>query len=180
MSLTLAGRWSGPVAMLGGALWSLKAVGDEVMGPDDITDTLFFVVPLLLLVGLVTLHARYGGRTAGIGRAGFTQSFIGLALLAVGILAESLLGPGVAGPITSFGFLVLALGLVLLGFGTLRNDALPRWNFLPLMMGVLILLNVVVGDAVWLRVAISALFGLGWVLLGYVLLSKAETPDGEP
>ena len=174
------GRWSGPVGMLGGALWSLKAVADRVTGPHDVTHALFFVVPLLLLVGLVSLHARYGGHTAGIGRVGFTQSFIGLALLAVGLFAESLLGLGAAGQITSFGFLVLALGLVLLGFGTLRNEALPRWNFLPLMMGVLIPLSVVAGDAVWLHVAISVLFGLGWVLLGYVLLSKAETPDGEP
>jgi hypothetical protein len=173
------GRWSGLAAMLGGGLWSLKSVADVVTGAHDITDALFFVVPLLLLVGLVSLHIRYGGHAAGIGRAGFTQSFIGLALLAVGLLAESLFGSGAAGQITSFGFLVLALGLVLLGFGTLRHEALPRWNFLPLMMGVLILLSVVAGDAVWLRVAISALFGLGWVLLGAVLLSKGEMPDGE-
>jgi hypothetical protein len=172
-------RWSGPAAMLGGALWSLKAVADRATGPGNVTDVLFVVVPLLLLAGLAGLHVRYGRSTAGIGRMGLTQGFIGLALLAVGFLAEPLFEPEVAGRITSFGFLVLALGLVLLGFGALKTEAFPRWNSLPLAMGVLILLSVVAGDAVWLRVAISALFGLGWVLLGAVLLSKGEMPDGE-
>jgi hypothetical protein len=83
--------------------------------------------------------------------------------------------------ILSFGFLILAFGLVLLGFATLKTEALPRWNFLPLAMGVLIPLEVILGGGASLGVVLSALFGLGWVPLGYLLWTdKAETVERVP
>ncbi len=176
-------RWSGPAAMLGGALWGLKAVWDGVdafTGPNDVADVSFFIVPLLLLAGLAGLYARYAEHLAGVGQAGFIQGFIGLGFLVAGSVASFSLGVEGAEHILSFGFFILALGLVLLGFDTLKTEALPRWNFLPLVMGMLIPLSIIAGDLVWLHVAVSALFGLGWALLGYLLWSKVGAPGGEP
>lgn len=182
MSLNLV-RWSGLAGMLGGALWVLKAVGDgsgAFTGPNNVAEVSFFIVPLLLLAGLAGLYARYVEYMARVGRAGFIQGFLGLAFLAAGFVASFSFGVEGAERILSFGFLILTLGLVLLGFDTLKTEPLPRWNFLPLTMGVLIPLSVVAGDLVWLRVAISALFGLAWTLLGYLLWSKADASGGEP
>ena len=170
MSLTLV-RWSGPAAILGGALWGLKTLsdsGDAAPGSGDVTDALFFVVRLLLLVGLAGLYVRYAGRLAGLGQTGFVQAFIGLALLVGGFVAGFSFGVEGAGQILSFGFLILALGLVLLGFATLKTGALPRWNFLPLTMGVLIPLEVILASVASLGDVLSILFGIGWVLLGYL------------
>lgn len=83
--------------------------------------------------------------------------------------------------ILSFGFLILAFGLVLLGFATLKTEALPRRNFLPLAVGVLIPLEVILGGVAPLGVVLSAPFGLGWVPLGYLLWTdKAETVERVP
>jgi hypothetical protein len=90
VSLTLA-RWSGLAAMLGGVLWDLKAIldaDDAVAGPNGATDALFFVVPLLLLVGLAGLYARYAGLVPGLGQTGFIRGFMGLALLVAGFVAS--------------------------------------------------------------------------------------------
>ena len=50
-------RWSGLAAVLGGALWIAKVLyemNDVTTYARDITDYMFFVVPLLLLVGPVS------------------------------------------------------------------------------------------------------------------------------
>jgi hypothetical protein len=59
---------------------------------------------------------------------------------------------------------------VLLGIGALRAKAFPRWNALPLLMGLLVLpmyVTVTNGNAVGAVLAVP--FGLGWVGLGCAL-----------
>ena len=70
----------------------------------------------------------------------------------------------------SLGYLLLAVGLVLLGIGALRVKAFPRWNALPLLMGLLVLpmyVTVTSGNSVGAVLAVP--FGLGWMALGYTL-----------
>lgn len=163
-------RWGGGLASIaGGVLWSAKAILDGV-GPGSGADRLFFIVPLLLLVGLVGLYGPYAGHTKGLGKAGFTQAFVGLALLAGGFAASLTLGVEGAVRVSSFGFLILAFGLILLGLEFLKTEPLPSWNFLPLALGLLVPLATIAGDLASLRMAFSVLFGLGWAMLGYLLL----------
>jgi hypothetical protein len=169
-------RLAALAGIVGGALWGTKASLDGIApasGIAGLTDVFFFLAPLLMLVGLVGVHARYSPRITGMGRTGFVNSFIGLALLIAGFVSGLSFGVGEAMRISSFGFLILAFGLVLLGLEVLKAAVLPRWNFLPLAMGLLVPLSVISGDAVLLRAPLSALFGLGWVLLGLVLLWDA-------
>lgn len=171
-------RWGGVAAMLGGGAWSVRAVlvgGASVPAP-GLADALLLAAPVLWLAGMAGLHARYSGRVKGLGSAGFAQSFVGLVMILGGALAE--LWSGTEGPqqAYSFGFLVLAFGLVLLGFEVLKAETLPRWNFLPLALGLLIPASTLAAGLAWLGVGVSVLFGLGWILLGYVLWS--ETPNG--
>ena len=129
---------------------------------------MLFVAPLLFGAGLAGFYARYSERMQGEGRAGFAQAFAGLGFLTVGLGIEE----GIR--ISSFGFLILTLGLVVLGFAMLRTEPLPIWNFLPLAIGMLTLLNVIVAGYDFLRVAISVLFGLGWLVWGRL------DPTGHP
>lgn len=170
-------RLTALASIAGGALWGVKVVLDGFVSAPrliETTDALFFVAPLLMTAGFAGVHARYSGRIRGMGRTGFVNGFIGLALLVVGFASGLSFGVEEAIRISSFGFLILAFGLVLLGLEVLKAAALPRWNFLPLAMGLLLPLSVISGDAALLRAPLSALFGLGWVLLGLVLLSDAD------
>jgi hypothetical protein len=161
-------------SIVGGVLWGVKVLIDGFSTSArflEITDAPFFVAPLLMAAGLAGIHTRYSSRIRGMGRTGFVNGFIGLALLAVGLAGDLSFGVEEAVRISSFAFLILAFGLVLLGLEVLKVAALPRWNFVPLAMGLLVPLSVISGDAALLRAPLSALFGIGWVLLGLVLLS---------
>ena len=170
--------------MLGGALWDLKAIldaDDAVAGPNGATDALFFVVPLLLSVGLAGLYARYAGLVPGLGQTGFYPGLYGARTPRCGFRSQLSFKVEGSEQILSFGFLILAFGLVLLGFATLKTEALARRNFLPLAVGVLIPLEVIPGGVAPLGVVLSAPFGLGWVPLGYLLWTdKAETVERVP
>ncbi len=170
-------RIGGAAAAVGGALWSLKIV---LYGPEpggNIADLLFFFLPILFGAGLAGLYARYSGEMAGEGNAGFVQSFAGLALLSAGLFADLTLGLENTTRIVSFGFIILTLGLVILGFAMLKNEPLPMWNFLPLALGLLTPLNILIGDAPLIQLAISAAFGLGWLSLGTLVFLDQREPE---
>lgn len=173
MSLPKIGGIAGAV---GGMLWSLKVILD---GPNPaeggLADALFFVLPILFGAGLAGVYARYSGEMAGEGNAGFVQSFAGLALLSAGLFADLTLDLEDTTRIVSFGFIILTLGLLILGFAMLKTEPLPMWNFLPLVLGMLTPLNILIGDAPLIRLAISVAFGLGWLALGaLVFLDRRE------
>ena len=89
MSLNLA-RWGGLAAILGGAVFFTKILWDLAgIVPAytfDVTDALFFLVPLLWLVGLAAFCAQHAERYGALGKAGFTTGLIGLAAGFVGSL----------------------------------------------------------------------------------------------
>lgn len=192
------GRLGAVAAVLGGALWSAKASydrNDAPPWPTDITDTLFFVVPLLLAAGFVGLHARCKGRLDGewepfslgsflVGAAGFVVS-------AAGLLAVTLeVGPAWAMEISwwsfVFGFFMGNLGLAFFGVSVLQGGALGRWKPLPLALGVLGILLIPLGDApnsdlgFYPSLALWVLYGLGWAAIGGFALvedrGRGESP----
>lgn len=156
----------GIAGAVGGVLWSLKVVLD---GPDPtvggLDDALFFLLPILFGAGLAGIYARYSGAMEGEGNAGFVQSFAGITLLSAGLFADLTLGLEDTTRIVSFGFIILTLGLLILGFAMLKTEPLPMLNFLPLALGLLTPLNLLIGDAPLIRLTISAAFGLGWSAL---------------
>lgn len=163
INLPRIGVFAGAV---GGVLWSLKVVID---GPDPapggLDDALFFLLPILFGAGLAGIYARYSGIMEGEGNAGFVQSFAGIVLLSAGLFADLTLGLEDTTRIVSFGFIILTLGLLILGFAMLKTEPLPVLNFLPLALGLLTPLNILIGDAPLIQLAISAAFGLGWSAL---------------
>lgn len=177
MSRLSPGRAGGLAAATGGALWCLNVVLDAIGGPFTVTERLLFVLPLLFGAGLAGFYVLYSERMRGEGRAGFVQAFAGLGFLAAGFLMDLTIGVDEGSRISSFGFIILTLGLVLLGFATLKTEPLPLWNFLPLALGMLTLFNVIAGGYDLLRVAISALFGIGWIAWGALIFTDSREPE---
>ncbi len=196
MTLILT-RWGSAAAMMGGLLWmvlvpliTLTYPGRSGWGR---TDTLLGLawedynrmLPaalLLLLAGLAGLRVRYAGQSGRLGKVGFAVALVGLALMLAGNVVEFWVAGGIREQMTaidlagwigySLGYLLLAVGLVLLGIGVLRLKAFPRWSALPLLMGLLVLpmyVTVTSGNADGAVLAVP--FGLGWVVLGYALRS---------
>lgn len=166
-------------AILGGALWAVNAAlyrGEE-FGP---ASGLLFVLPVLFILGLAGVYVRYSGRMQNQGNAGFTQSLVGLTMLAGGFLADLTLGIEDTARIATFGYIILTFGLVLLGYATLKTEPLPRWNFLPLALGLVTPFGIILTGVEPLQVALSAVFGIGWAALGYILLTDRGTEHEEP
>ena len=97
-------------------------------------------------------------------------------------------------------FVTLGVGLALLGVASLHAKTLPRWRGLPLGLG---LLNILLGITGWLvyyvplsqgrnpwnpwnpgdyvvPFAVIVLLGLGWMGLGTMLATEAETKIAQP
>src|SRR5918994_302417 len=190
--------WSGLAAMLGGALFSGAVLWNMTnirpSNATDVTDFLFFLAPLLLLIGLAGFCTLLAQPYGTLGKLG---CFLNLSGLAVGTIG-SLVGVWIEPLRLAYwlGFRFLCIGLVLLGVATIKAQALPGgWSALPLALGLVGLgrtlfmffavtmgstgLNAPeAGDELgtflssWagtLTSVLGLLFGLGWVCLGYTL-----------
>ena len=196
-------RWSGALAMLGGAIWILSSVMNAfthdgaraVLGLSEL-GWRRMVDPgmLFFMAGLAGFYARQGGKTGKLGKTGFIIGLAGLVTMLIGNVIEYWVGPllydyvqGEISPaehlgwaIVTVGWLVVVpIGFILLGVATLRAKVLPGWRRpLPLIIGLMIpsgmLLAFGIGEA---GVVISfLLFGLGWIVLGYALWSDRSKP----
>jgi hypothetical protein len=202
-------RWSGLAAVLGGVLFSAKILwemaGVVPLNTTDITDTLFFIVPLLWLAGLSGFYARCTERYGPLGNTGFMLSLAGLTIGTIGSLVGAWIEPLRLAYWLGFRFLCVGLGL--LGIATIGARALHGWSVLPLVLGLLglgrgffmffavtrgaTLFEAPEGQgelgsflASWagtLTSVLGVLFGIGWALLGYALwVGKTEETERSP
>lgn len=201
-------RWAAPAAITGGALWALFPLGDFLISNDNYrfgtpahlaasaVDWIMAVVPLLLLlVGLLAMHALHRRGYGRLGNAGFFVSFAALALMFAGNAVEvvSLTFAGSESAVGHFafliGFLLLLIGSALLGIALVRTrrDPVLRVGGL-LLIGLLplgILLAFVIGTLapgtdVGFWAAITVPYGIAWVLIGYDLKSHQTASVGQP
>jgi hypothetical protein len=163
--------------MLGGAFWVAKGGLIMLGGPDP---NLLIPAELFFALGLVGLHARLRGRGGWAGKLGGFLAYAAVALSFVN--APHSLFFAEEGPSTPFPFnatyfaasVAIFAGLALLGVAVLRDGVLRRrWRVLPLALGLSAFLPVWVLALVHLELPV-VLIGLGWVALGYALLSDRE------
>lgn len=155
-------------------------VGYRAAGAEDY---LFFLAPLLLLVGLLGVHRRYAAVAGRPGRRGLEAAMAGSGLWALGELGEAWAFEGFTwGMLMLLGWLSLAGGLVVFGLAARRVRALPRpVGLVAIGLGVLPVANVAVAllrgpepvDAAP-NLALMVLFGAAWVWLGAALWADAE------
>ena len=202
-------RRAGLTGMLGGLLWVLFPLGTPFfMDPQQTPPGtlahgaslayywLLLVFPhLLLLLGLVSLHALYRTTYGRLGNAGFLVSFVALVLMFVGNAWEmvTLTFQNREGDVGYFSFIAgvfaLLVGSVPLGIALMRaqDDPPSRMGGLLLIAAIpLGILLVPLGLALSPRSELGFWagthmpYGLAWVLLGYALLSARSTAAEQP
>ena len=167
------------------------------------------VAPLpLLMIGLVGVYSRRFERSRKLERTGFVIAMTGFVILMAGAFLFWFFDRNSSIPLTTnlwelmsspkwmanmarfFGLVVLGFGLVLFGIAAFRAKALSHWKALPLIIGLLAPLSYVglefypyemYAPLPWV------LFGLGWLLLGYVfwqdrsdVLIRAQSATAQP
>lgn len=193
-------KLGGIAAMLGGALWALTPLRQDVFGGGRFPESPIFrpyhfvveVIMILLIVGLVALHARYKRTYGHLGTAGVVVIFGGYALGLVGGIPAVLFTSDGLRDVTMLGqdlgflaVLVAGSGAILLGVALWRARAVPRLAALLLIIslpvglpGVIVLQGIGLVDSAGL--ALTVPYGGAWIILGHQLWAEENTPVRHP
>jgi hypothetical protein len=186
--------WGGVASVFAGLFYMMTGLAPSSGGP---TLELVLVLGLGGLVGLYSRQVKQGGR---LGLGGFALGVIGTVAPFVASWWEALEAQSIL--VASLAFLTLGIGLALLGVASLRGKTLPRWQGLPLGLG---LLHTILGIAMWLIIyvpvshgqnpfhpwnlgnyglvivfALFVLVGIGWIGLGITLATDADAKIAQP
>ena len=202
-------RWialAGPLTMLVGALMLVGPISDLVqLVRPPYTEALweFFhfrtatVSLAVMLPAFVGTWLRYKESAGRLGRLGLILNVAGCVTFCLALSADFLLdvlqllehptGPNYA---MAASIMSILIGHVLFGIDALRYKLLPRWNAMPLLVGLttplLGVLSVIMESAlridryqVELTIATlqSATVGLCWVLLGVALMGQKQAHE---
>ena len=201
------GRWmtlAGPLTIIVGLLWVVASIGELVLlvglgSPDSFWDIFwFFPVMLsffLMLPAFIGTRLRYQEVAGGIGRLGLTLSVAGCVGMFIFALVSLIIGAfGIEQDtwpnyVIAVCVLSIMVGHILFGIDTLRNKLLPRWNVMPLLVGLPTILLIVPDLLIdggtpnhfeltlittFLRFGLS---GACWVLLGIALMDQRREPQ---
>jgi hypothetical protein len=187
-------RLGGFVALLGGTLWVVSFGVVQAIAP-HLSGILVGPV-VFLMVGLVALRVRHATGGGPLGSIGFAVTLIGLVMLAFGSIGRlDVTGEILGLPYGPIGFSGLAPGAFVAGAGAaltalsvITANVLPRLSPIPLLIGAAgvaaaggsalahQLLEGRPADIFPLQIGpiamLWALFGLGWLWLGYLLWSE--------
>jgi hypothetical protein len=199
-------RRGGTAGLVGGALWALLPVVFMVHLEDTERGTLAFVAVaaaawvvgvlslVLLLVAVFRLRAGLADGGGRLGAVGVVVSGLGLLAMVLGNGTEltTLTSGGTESDLGHFafliGFLVLAVGSLLLGIALLRGrrEPLVRWagalmvGMVPFGIGLGLALNAVAPHTdLGFWAAITVPYGIAWVLLGRSMSAAGHTRTAE-
>jgi hypothetical protein len=156
-------------SLLAAAIASGRSPQDLGFAPLD--EGLYVVAVAGTMGGIVGLHFRQAPSYGSLGTVGFLATFMGAALLLIGLVLSftmgSVFGPTLLDLVLGLGLWGALLGFVALGVATLRLGVLPRW------CGVLLIictpLAIVLGDY-----GGGTVLGLLWLAVAYALLSQHD------
>jgi hypothetical protein len=162
--------WGGVALMLAGLSFIARS---RLPTDSGVGDTFQLVAIALLAVGIVGLHAlqkdHYGRIGLIIGLAGLSIVVIAASASVVARIVNLVSGSDALVWITDLALPSVVLGLVLCGIATLLARVLPLWVGIALIVALPLRIVLVVIDPWGLT-----LFGLLWVVLGYMLWSRRE------
>ena len=171
-------RWGGVLAMVGGVLWmvvftlfALRPSGPGVTPPYRSFEGLYLpnlVSVVLIVAGIVALHARLRILYGRLGTAGFIVALVGSAVLVVS---------GASWPWELIGAIALLLGSLLMGVAALVVNAPLRWGAIALVVGSLAFFLYNTETA---RVWFALPYGVAWVIAGYLLWSGGGEAAQQP
>ncbi len=162
-------RWGGLAAMVGGALWvvvftiyALRPSGPGLEPPYRSFEGLYLpnlVAVVLIVAGIVALHARLRSLYGRVGTVGFVLALVGAAVLVIS---------GASWPWELVGAIALLLGSLLMGMAIVVANAPPRWGAIALIVGSLVFFLYNTETA---RVWFALPYGVAWIVVGYLLWS---------
>lgn len=144
----------------------------------DLGRTIYIVVLMSVLWGLVGLHACQETLYGRLGRIGFLVAYVGstLALVGLGLTwlfrgnvfgQEPAITLGLSGMVT--GLMLLGVGFLLLGVAILWAGALPAWCGIALITAFIAVMASLVFPASVGSYVVMIVLGLVWLGLGRVL-----------
>ena len=183
-------RWGALGALLAGLAWIVSfivVIFDFVtrgLVPvfgfpySDLGRTIYVVVLMSILWGLVGLHAHQEKRYGWLGATGFLVAYSGstLALVGLGLIwlfrgnvlgQEPAITLGLSGMVV--GLTLLGVGFLLLGVATVRTSWLPRWCGAVLIIAFTAVLISVAFPASVGGYVVMVVLGFVWLALGCVL-----------
>ena len=187
--------WAGPLTILVGAVWLLPSIGEIVrltgLGIPEMV-WVFWSIPFFLsfvplLFALIGTRLRFHQDAGVLGRLGLALSVAGGAGVIVSVLANILLSGGAPevdqrrwlNYAAVFCLLSIRTGYILFGIDALRYRLLPRWNLLPLLVGLTVVLSLSLDwfgvpaflPSQWATPFLHfAITGACWVLFGIALM----------
>jgi hypothetical protein len=195
---------AGPLTIIVGMLWVLASIGEFVLlvglgSPDSFWDV-FWLFPvslsfLLMIPTFIGTRLRYIQSVGSLGRLGLTLSVAGCVGMCIFLLVGFVLGAfGIEQEtwpnyVIAACFLTLMIGHLLFGIDALRNRLLPRWNVMPLLVGLPSILLIVPDLLIdrstphqfeltlittFLRFSLT---GACWVLLGIARMDQRLEPQ---
>ncbi len=184
MSKSTLIHWSGPILIVGGLLHMVAGFGP--LQPGSCCNGIYQVVVMmivpalvLLAIGLAGVHARFAPRINRLGRLGLIVA-IAAAPAFVIIFLAGYMGLFYASEVVgTLSFLLPQFGTLLFGVSTIQTAPLPRWNVLPLLVGLLPFLVLLPNSfsergPLYFLFGVFTLVGLGYGLLGYVVHSDVS------
>ncbi|MBI3667137.1 MAG: hypothetical protein HY236_13100 [Acidobacteria bacterium] len=185
-------RSSGLLALLGSVLWTATWIlaSRDVFGLSERGWRTLLLNPAMLffMAGLVGFHAKQAGRSESLAKGGFVICLLALGTMLLGNIIEfwvSELFYGTQQPgwdVMGVGLLLLPIGLLLFGIGTLKARVFSGWRrAVPFVFGLILALLVLSGVALILLSgsqpqkgffgAVFLSIAAGWAVLGFALWS---------
>lgn len=203
MSKAFLMKSAGPLTITIGLLWMLASVGEFVLltglGSSDSIWDFFWLLPLFLslvpmLFAFIGIRMRFHQDVSSMGKFGLALSVAGCAGMIIFLMASfaiSSMQPEVdqsswTDYIMAACLLGITTGQLLFGFDALRYNVLPRWNLLPVLVGIIVILRFVPDLVGWqnyhplqltgyfLHLAIT---GACWFLFGIAMMEQRPQPQ---
>jgi hypothetical protein len=185
MTQSILVRSSGLILMVGGTLFTVASFSQLQPGSHYSFHGLYqlaftMVIPaiFLLALGLAGLRVQLVNRLNRLSPHWLNLSIVGAIVkgftFAGAFYSEALFTISIAA------FTVHLFGVVLFGIAAVQTKVLPRWNALPIVIGLLPSLRFIttnLGEAYgpqYTAFASIALMGLGYALLGYLVQSDTS------
>jgi hypothetical protein len=169
-------RFAGPLALLGGAVWTIAGL-IQALVPTAPTWIGLFAAVLLIGGAAVGLQQQLRARTGGLGRWGAAATAIGAVALIACVFVVIATGqvnsttpPGILVALAGLSFLLWFVGGLVFALGLMRAKAIsPLAGWLVVLGAVIIpvLVIAIPQNPPPIVYVPLTLYGVGWVLVGY-------------
>jgi hypothetical protein len=175
-------RIGGVLLIAGGVMISIASIAElqpglnyPLRGIYQVFGFLFAPAIVLISLGTIGLVLTYQHKTGSVGRLALFGAFWGILVIVAYMVLALITQVDTLWNMFIGGFLLHAVSMVVFGLTALGARPLPRWNWLPIVIGVMPLIMFVFNpnrngiDTEWENIIVYVVMGLGYAALGYVM-----------